>query len=173
MLRRRVLKGLVAAPYNTFTAARLRTVPGNTGQLFFTLGYQIPNSGSVPVNSFFQFCSVSGGVATFTNISQANGFTADVKEVFDFGFGAAKSGGSYPTIFIAGWVNGVWGIWRCDGFNPASPGAETWTNLTAGQYAGYANFNSDAVKVVNGDMSVYGTIYIGFAGSGFAWGKFT
>ena len=38
----------------------------------------------------------------------------DVLEVYDFGFGKEAPGGNYPTIFIAGFVNSVWGIWRSD-----------------------------------------------------------
>ena len=56
-----------------------------------------------------------------------------LKEVLTFAIGAAKPGSTYPTIYIAGWVNVAgtytYGFWQCTDFNPASVGTETWTNI--------------------------------------------
>src|SRR5262249_38179637 len=83
----------------------------------------------------------------------------NVLEVLAFGFGKELLGSSYPTIFIAGWVGGVYGIWRSD------DEAQSWT-----QISDFPLGSLDAVKAVEGDKNVYGTVYIGFNGSGYAYG---
>jgi len=80
--------------------------------------------------------------------------------VLDFGFGMAKTKVGYPSIYIAGWVGGVYGIWRSD------DEGDSWSNIGT-----YPNNNIDTVAVVNGDMNAYGAAYVGFLGSGFAYGK--
>lgn len=134
---------------NSSYNAQMRTVPGQSGQLFFTSGHQ---SGPHPANQRF-YRSVDGG-ATWKAI-------AKVREVWSFGFGHAAPGQSYPTVFIYGWVEGVLGIWRSD------DECVTWTKISDGFPTG----TIDSVKVIEGDANVYGTVYIGLAGSGFAYGQ--
>ena len=142
----RVYSGEIAAfsPYN----AKLATVPGKAGHLFFTSGSL---DGANPVTSKFMR-SVDGG-ATWTEV-------AGVLEVFSFGFGKAAAGRDYPAIYIAGFVNRVWGLWRSD------DNAATWVNL-----GDFPLGNYDVVKTVSGDMNVYGRVYVGFAGSGGAYAE--
>jgi hypothetical protein len=81
-------------------------------------------------------------------------------EVVDFGFGKPMASSDYPAIYVVGWVNGVYGIWRSD------DEAASWINIGK-----YPNNSIDKITVINGDMNVYGTVYVGFGGSGFAYGK--
>ena len=68
-------------------------------------------------------------------------------------------GRSYPTVFIAGFVNSVWGIWRSD------DEGQSWTQV------GDSPLDSlDQIKAVEGDKNTYGIVYIGFQGSGYAYG---
>ncbi len=154
-----VFSGLIA-PDGGFNQ-RLRSVPSNAGHLFWAAG-PVTGGGTPPVASYLSI-STNGGVA-WTAISKANGYTSDVAQVTDVGFGAPAPGAVYPAIYTVAWVDGIYGIWRCSNFNPASPGAESWTSL--GQFA---NNNPDAIKVINGDMGIYGRCYVGFTGTGFAY----
>ncbi|WP_426609733.1 hypothetical protein [Bradyrhizobium sp. McL0616] len=133
------------AAYNV----QMRSVPGRAGHLFFTAGAQ---SQPHPANQPF-FRSTDGG-KTWQAV-------ADIKEVYAFGFGKASPTGSYPTIFIFGWVKNVMGIWRSD------DNASTWTQMSDGYPLGIF----DTIKTIEGDSNDYGTVYVGFSGSGFAYGK--
>ncbi len=128
--------------------ARLRTTPGRAGHLWFTSG---PQSTAHPNSKGYFRRSTDGGVTWRT--------VPNVLEVLDFGFGKPKISGGYPAIYLAGWVNRKYGIWRSD------DEAESWTNIGT-----YPNDNLDAVTAINGDMNAYSVVYVGFHGSGFAYG---
>jgi hypothetical protein len=130
--------------------AKIRAVPGQAGNLFFTGGPQSTNGAPHPVNEPFMR-STDGGV-TWTAVPNA-------LEVIDFGFGAPKVAGAYPSIYIGGWVNGVGGIWRSD------DNAATWTQLSDL----FPLYSLDSIVNVYGDMNIYGRVYAGFAGSGYAY----
>jgi photosystem II stability/assembly factor-like uncharacterized protein len=135
-----------ASNYN----AQMRSVPGQAGNFYFTSGWK---SGVQPVNQSFWECIDNGTVTSCDRI-------ANVKEVFSFGFGKAAPGKTYPTVFIYGWVNNVLGIWRSDDH------CVTWTQISDGFPTG--SFNR--VNVIDGDNNTYGKVYVGFAGSGYAYG---
>ena len=125
----------------TALLAKMRTVPGNAGHLF-------RSSGKASGANFER--STDAG----SNWSAVSGVT----EVWAFGFGVA-GGGGYPAIYIAGFVSGVWGVYRSD------DNAATWVALGANP------LNSiDQITTVEGDANTYGKVYIGFLGSGFAYG---
>ena len=126
--------------------AQLQAVPGKAGHLFFTSGNQ---SGANPANT--KFMRSSDGGATWTEV-------ANVLEVYSFGFGKAATGSDYPAIFIAGYVNRVWGLWRSD------DNAVNWTKI-----GDWPLGNFDLIKTVAGDMNKFGRCYVGFAGSGGAY----
>jgi photosystem II stability/assembly factor-like uncharacterized protein len=137
------------APFSGFNA-KLRSVPGHAGHLFFTSGQQGSPTDRHPAQNPFMR-STNGG-ETWSPVF-------NVREVYAFGFGAAKPGAAYPSIYIAGWVENVWGIWR------STDNAQTWARI------GDFPLNSlDGVKTVEGDANTYGTVYIGFGGSGYAYG---
>src|SRR5262249_19862891 len=120
--------------------------PGEASNLFFTGG---PLAGSQPVNEGF-YRSTNGG-ATWTAV-------ANVSEVMCFGFGAPAPGQSYPSIYIVGWVNNVYGIWQ------STNDAQSWTQIGT-----YPQGDLDQIKTISGDPNVYGQVYVGFAGSGYAY----
>jgi len=144
-----VSKGEVA-PFSGFNA-KLGSVPARAGHLFFTSGQQGDPRERNPSEDARFMRSTDGG-ATWRAIP-------DVKEVYAFGFGKAEK--TYPTIFIAGWVRGQYGIW-----SSADEGA-TWTRVGPEYPLG----SLDAVKTIDGDKDELGTVYVGFAGSGYAYFK--
>jgi photosystem II stability/assembly factor-like uncharacterized protein len=151
------------ATYSGGYNSRLRAAPGHAGHVWYTDGQCGHNPPPHP-GAFFYF-SADGG-KTWTTISKSKykskGYANDVLEVFDFGFGAPKGGSyTYPSIWIAGWVDRVWGIYL------SYDQAQSWHLVDK-----YANDNPDQINVVCGDSSIYGRVYIGFAGSGFAYGDF-
>jgi hypothetical protein len=135
-------------PFSGFNA-KLKTVPGKAGHLYFTAGHQ---SGENPSGAFMR--STDGG-ATWVAVP-------NVLEAYDFGFGKAAPDASYPAIFIAGWVNGSYGVWRSDNEG------QSWTRIGT-----YPLDSLDEIKAVEGDKNVYGTVYVGFSGSGYAYGSIT
>lgn len=141
----RVFAGEIAAgsQYN----AKLYSVPGKAGHLFFTSGWL---DGTNPGPT--QFMRSTDGGQTWSAV-------ANVLEVYACGFGMAASGSTYPAIYMAGYVNGTWGLWRSD------DNAATWTNLGANPLG-----NADVITSVAGDMAAYGKVYVGFAGSGAVYG---
>jgi hypothetical protein len=135
------------APASGFNA-QLRAVPGRAHHLFFTSGPQQTDT-SAPYGPFMR--SIDGG-ATWKAVS-------GVVEVHAFGFGAPAKAGGYPQIYIAGWVNGKYGIWRSD------DEAASWMRI-----GDYPLGSFDQVKAIDGDKDTPGRVYVGFKGSGYAYG---
>jgi hypothetical protein len=136
------------APWSGFNA-KLRAVPGHAGHLFFTAGQQ---EGDLNPSSTGFFMRSTDGGATWTAVPS-------VLEVYAFGFGKEAPGATYPAIYIAGWVHGTYGLWR------STDEAKSWA-----QIVDYPLDSLDEVTTVEGDKDVYGTVYAGFAGSGYAYG---
>ena len=88
---------------------------------------------------------------------------ANVNEVLCFGFSAHAPGQTYPAICISGWVSGVYSLWRCDDFNPASLGSETWTNIGATMKG-----TLDTPQCIGGDPNQWGRFIVGTQGGGFS-----
>jgi len=78
------------------------------------------------------------------------------------GIGKASPTGGYETIFIYGTVNGVLGVHR------STDKGVTWVrvNDNAHQYGGPGNG-----QFVQGDMNVYGRVYMSTAGRGIVYGS--
>lgn len=124
----------------------IKAVPGYAGHLFYTAGH----ASGVTAHGFAR--TLDGGT-TWNDVP-------NVTSVFKFGFGKAAVSSSYPTIFIAGYVNSEYGIWR------SIDNCATWTKI--GQYP---DNNVDAIAALTGDMNTFGTVYIGYAGSSLAYGR--
>jgi photosystem II stability/assembly factor-like uncharacterized protein len=124
----------------------LQSVPGRAGHLLFTSGRQ---RDAHPASSLFMR-STDGG-ETWTPVP-------NVLEVRAFGFGAAVN--DYPTIFIVGWVNRVYGIWQ------SGDGGRSWDRIGV-----FPLGRLDDVTTIEGDKNMHGKVYIGFAGSGYAYGS--
>lgn len=138
------------APWSGFNA-KLKSVPGRSGHLFFTAG-QLGNPGDPKPNPAGSFMRSTDGGTRWTPIP-------NVREVYDFGFGKAATSDGYPTIYIAGWVNREYGVWESDNQG------DSWT-----QIGKWPTGSLDYVKAVQGDMNIYGRVYVGFSGSGYAYG---
>jgi 20S proteasome alpha/beta subunit len=127
--------------------SRIEAVPGKAGNLFFTGGPQ-----GVPTHpageGFYQ--STDGG-SSWTAVP-------NVLEVSTFGFGAPATPAGYPSIYIVGYVNSVYGIWQ------SNDDAHSWTMI-----GDYPNGSLDTVKTIAGDPNIYGQVYVGFTGSGYAY----
>jgi hypothetical protein len=116
--------------------AKLDSVPGHAGHLFFA-----------PSNF------ATGGLYSSINGGASWSAVANLTHVSTFGYGAAKPGSDgYPTIYIDGFLSGVYGVWQ--GVNIDATVA--WTNLSPGAWPGYdmqGEFNA-----ITGDMNVYGRV---------------
>lgn len=138
----RVFQGEITN-FSVFNAT-LGSVPGKAGHLFFTPG-QLQGDPDIAFKR-----SVDGG-ATWTDVPGAS-------RIHAFGFGKPQFGGGYPTIFIAGTVGGKYGIYR------STDEGASWQSM------GFPNNSLDTVRAIDGDKSVFGRVYIGFAGSGATYG---
>jgi len=105
----------------------------------------------------------TGGLYYTTNAGQTPWTqVSGVQECDAIGFGEAAPGASYPTVFIAGTVSGTHGV-----FSSTNQGA-SWQLLSAAPLDIY-----NQVLTINGDMTQYGRVYLGFNGNGFAYGSLT
>lgn len=154
------------------------TLPGssNSGWVLTTL-LCVPQLGSVataghlilnPGNSY----QVAGHSMYFSKDGGATWSAfANVTDVLAVSTGAPKPGGNgYPTIWIAGLVNGVYGIWRCDDYNSANN-----TGCNGGNWISegtWPNNSLDCVNGIEGDKNMFGRVYVAFCGNGLAWGQF-
>ena len=131
-------------PLSVFNA-KLRAVPGQAGNLFFTAG------GLDGIDSPLKR-STDGGT-TWTMVT-------GVTRVFDIAFGKAASGATYPTIFFAGKYNGIYALWR-----------STDNAATFRQVGQFPVGSLDEVKTIEADKDVFGKVYVGYQGSGWAYGQ--
>lgn len=140
-----------ASGINGFFYTLLDAMPGQAGELFFSPGHKLGVS-HPQTQPFYK--STDGGT-TWTAI-------ANVNDVWAFGFGAAKNGSSFATIYIYGWVGGVLGTWR------SIDNASTWTQLDNGYPLGIFA----PVSTLSGDNNTYGKVYECFGNAGCVYGQF-
>ncbi|MES2904384.1 MAG: hypothetical protein V4696_09390 [Pseudomonadota bacterium] len=133
------------------TSARLASVPGQAGHLFFVIGSTAvmdPHPYNMPLKR-----SRDGG-RSWQDIRRT-------QEIWAIGFGKAAPGKTYPSIYIAGYANGD----REPALYRSIDDAASWQKLTS-----YPAGNVDTIRAISGDMNVYGRVYYGFAGSGAGYG---
>jgi fibronectin type 3 domain-containing protein len=120
--------------------------PGHPGHLWFAAciwgdGYKHPLYRSTDYGS------------TWTPVS-GTGFVT--------GVGLGKALGDYPTIYMAGEVDGVPGVWR------STDEGATWARTCEYPLGIYARINQ-----VAGDPGIFGRVYVSLDGKGFAYGETT
>lgn len=140
----KVFSGEISS-FSTFNA-KIQSVPGDAGGLYFTGGHQdgVGSSGQ----GFFH--STDGG-ETWAAVP-------NVTEVYCFGYGASATPDGPPALFIAGFVGGVYGIWQSD------DEGHSWANLGT-----FPDGNLVSVSTISGDPEVYGQVYVGLAGGGYLY----
>ncbi len=132
--------------------AQLRAMPGAAGNLFYTDGPAGGHDYTGPqLHGGAPFLRSRDGGATW---EQING----VDRVLTFGFGAPAPGAAVAAIYLAGDVNGEYGIWQ------STDDAASWNRI--GDYP----YTVDWVSAISGDINTFGTVYIGFGGSSFVYG---
>lgn len=141
--------------------AKFRSIPGSyglTGAMWFTGGHggpPHPNAGR-PLYYTTDGWTTSHVVANFTECAAV-------------GFGASFPGHSgYPTIFVAGWLSSVYGVWMCKDFNTGT-GAGTWTQCGGTYPLNIVGIVAD----LDGDKSLAGRVYVQTISSGAFYGTFS
>ena len=139
---RRVHEGEIAPHHDK--SAKLRAVPGKAGHLFFTSGVYGPFDTRLRR-------STDGG---------RSWRALDVDWVDDVAFGKPARGADYPTVFVAGRIDGRYGLWR------STDAAGSWKRIGR-----FPLGSLDQVTVMAGDPDVFGRVYLGFKGSGWVYGE--
>ena len=121
----------------------MKTTPGHARDLWFAEG---------TIGGLWH--STDGGV-TWTAIR-------GLQQAFNVGLGKAQKEGGYPTVFVAGIAGGQTGIFR------STDEGKTWDKVCA-----YPLGIFDWIDAMDGDKDVFGKVYVGFAGAGFAYGMVT
>ena len=121
--------------------AILKSTPGKAKDLWFASG---PGSGL--------FHSTDGG----TTWTQAPG----IHNTENVGFGKAKSGSEYPTLYVVGSLEGSSGIYR------STDQGATWDKIID-----YPLGIFDTIDAIDGDKDTFGEVYVSFSSTGFAYGK--
>ena len=142
----------------------MKPVPNKAGHLFFTSG---PSGSDTLIGNKsaagnpLKF-SADGGT-TWKNVVGGN-------QVYGFGFGIAKPGTDYPTVYTAGFIVNPttnveeYGIWRGESFNPTT-GVMNWVKIGDFPYGNLSQpFSFD------GDKQVFGKVYYSTGSDGAFYG---
>jgi hypothetical protein len=92
----------------------LKTVPGKANNLFLSYGDN-PVAGT------------NGGLFYYTDGGVVKKTVSGFAGVAAYGFGAPFPGHTFPTIVVAGFYKGAYGIWRSVDWD----GAKTWQQIGA------------------------------------------
>ncbi len=134
-----------------------KSVPGQSGNFFYTAGEQSGSTGAHPANThLWKITQTTNPCDTAIKVS------ANLREVMAFGFGAhnPNAPGSYPTIYVDGWFNWTQGIFL------SNDGGSTWMAIKVPpNQARWPLNQADFPADMEGDMDIYGRIYIAFAQS--------
>jgi hypothetical protein len=103
-----------------------------------------------------QFCRTRDGGATWVELAP--------REVLRFGFGARFPGEDYPALYIAGWLNGKYGIYF------STDEGDTWTQLWS-DAGGIWPIDNGTITAIDGDKDIIGRVYIGMSGTGIAYSE--
>ncbi|WP_343746316.1 T9SS type A sorting domain-containing protein [Chitinophaga sp.] len=103
----------------------------------------------------------NGGLVRSTNSAQSFSTISGVSNCGAVGFGVAAPGTNYPAIYIWGTINNVRGVYR------STDQGASWVRVNddAHEYGGPGNG-----QFVQGDMNVFGRVYMSTAGRGIVYG---
>jgi xyloglucan-specific exo-beta-1,4-glucanase len=126
---------------SSYGSKNIRVAPGREGDLWIPL--------------------YDNGLTRSTDAGKSFSTISGISKCGAVGFGKAASGANYPTIFIWGTINNVEGIYR------STDQGASWVRVNddAHEYGGPANG-----QFVNGDMNVFGRVYMSTAGRGIVFG---
>jgi len=119
--------------------AILKASPDNEGELYYTRPHQ-----NDPI-----YKSINGGI-TWTQISSMN-------SCYNFGFGKPLPGSSNSTIYMAGVVNGVRGLFF------STDSGLSWQQIESDGIHLYI----DRITTIEGNRDIEGRVYVGINGRGF------
>ena len=126
---------------------QLRAAPGQSGHLWFCTG---PDHRRDPAERGLFTSSDAGAI--FAKLG-------GIQECWGLGFGKPAPGAAYPTLFLYGRVGERWGVHR------STDEGATWVNCGEYPLGLFAE-----VASVAGDPTLFGRVYVGFKGAGFAYG---
>ncbi len=121
---------------------------------------------AVPGQAGGVWLRVAGALLRSQDGGQTFSPVAQVSQVRDFTFGHPAPGRSHPTVFLAGQVNGVPGLFRSDDALSLPEGSTTatWINLASPTQA------LGNVHYLEGDLLRFGHVYVGTGGRGILHG---
>jgi len=122
---------------------KITTVPDHEGHLFFANG---PEEAEDLIEGLMR--SIDGG-STWTEVPATS-------KIINVTVGKAAPGATYPTIFLCGEVNGVYGYYQ------STDNCESWSSLGKYPMGIY-----DWPVAFEGNLHKYGNVAVGFAGNGF------
>lgn len=107
-------------------------------------------------------CLNGGGLTRSTDSGASFAKVASVNECGSIGFGKTAPDAAYPTLYMLGTVGTTRGVLR------STDAGATWVRVNdeAHQYGGSGN-----AHMINGDLNVYGRVYMSTAGRGIAYGS--
>jgi photosystem II stability/assembly factor-like uncharacterized protein len=131
------MRGLPRLADYQLTSGSIQTVPGAEGDIWIT-------------NAKDVFRSKDSG--------QSFASLGSVEESHGLGFGKAREGQTYPSVYLIGKVGGTYGFFRSDDVG------KTWVRLNDDQHQ-YGHTN-----VIIGDPRIFGRVYVGTGGRGIVYG---
>lgn len=134
-------------PYNAYNPI-MKYAPGKAGHVWFCTGWD-HRGGDASQHGLFYSTNSS---ASYTQV-------AGVQECWAFGFGKTAAGANYPTIFMYGMINNNFGLYR------STDMGANWSKLVD-----YPLGIFDATSCIEGDVDVFGKVYVGFGSNGMAYG---
>jgi hypothetical protein len=143
------------------------SISTNAGQSWTTAQTALPTNATLVILPDAQgdlWLNSSTGLYQNTGTATAPTLTAlsGVSAAYNLGFGAAKSGSNYLTLYLYGTINGDEELYR------STDNGVTWIQINdaAHQWGG-------GVDSITGDMRTFGTVYVGTNGRGIIWGTST
>jgi len=134
---------------------KLRAVPGKSGQLFFTPGFNNHNFNDGAMGPLFE--STDGG-ATWKQVS-------GTEKIIDVAFGAPAPNSNQPTYYVSGQMLGSTGSVR--GIFQSTDAGKSWSRISGPYPMGISKGMSNLAA----DPGIFGCIYVGTSGVGYYVGK--